>query len=542
MDATTLVFVFIGIAVALAAGWLVGRAAARSQLRADDLAAQTHRVEELTNLRATLADAKAEALRHAQETAQVKAEFAQFKADQVRELADAETAARMVAEAKASEQEARAQLAEVRAQVAGALAERDGARKRVEEMTADREQMVNQFKVLSSQTLKEQGKTADEQAQQRLERTRQVLEPVEKSLAALNERLQQVEKDRAAMSSRLAEQVNTVVMTNENLRRETAALTNALRKPQVRGAWGELQLKRVVELSGMVEHCDFVQQSSDVTSADQRIRPDLRVFLGDGKFIFVDSKVPLAAFLDAQEAGDHTQRAANLAQFASNVRSHVDQLSAKQYWKASSQSPEFVVLFIPSESLAAEALSQQPDLNEYAASKNVIIASPTTLIAMLRAVAYGWRQAALAESAQEVFELGRELYERLATLGGHFDKLGRALKSTVNVYNQTVGSLEHNVLVQARRFRDLQLTGEELGQLNGLEESTRTLSAPELLASAQEYAGSVDGSGGEAVNPSGSHEALTSKSGLDAIPASRPRLADLVDDAQSQVMPMHGLG
>ncbi|MGI5952669.1 MAG: DNA recombination protein RmuC, partial [Brooklawnia sp.] len=303
---------------------------------------------------------------------------------------------------------------------------------------------------------------------------------------ALNTRLGDVARDRAAMSAQLGEQVRTVQTTGETLRREANALSTALRRPQVRGAWGELQLKRVVEIAGMVEYCDFYQQASGTTSADKRIRPDMKVMLGEGKFVFVDAKVPLAAFLDAHETDDPAERADRLRQFAENVRGHIDALSGKEYWKADTGSPEFVVLFIPSEALAAEALSQRPDLHEYAAARNIILATPTTLIGLLRSVAYGWKQAALADSAAEVLALGRELYDRLVTMGAGFHKLGRALQSSVNHYNATVGSLEARVLVTARRFRDLKVTEAELSPPAGVEKSPRMLTAAELLADAQD--------------------------------------------------------
>ncbi len=250
----------------------------------------------------------------------------------------------------------------------------------------------------------------------------------------------------------------------------------------MRGQWGELQLRRVAEVAGMLEHCDFETQAT-TTSADGRtIRPDMKVTLAEGRFLYVDSKVPLASFLDALQSTDDHERGAGLQRFAANVRTHVDQLSTKEYFKAGTSSPEFVVLFIPSEALAAEALAQQPDLHEYAARRNVVIATPTTLIAMLRAVAYGWRQAALSEAAAEVFALGRELADRLAGMGTHFDKLGRSLTAAVRAYNVTLGSLETRVLVTGRRLRDLRVTEADLAAPAPVEEVPRPVTAPELLA------------------------------------------------------------
>jgi DNA recombination protein RmuC len=299
------------------------------------------------------------------------------------------------------------------------------------------------------------------------------------SLERFQARLTQVEKERVAMATDLQAHVRSVRDTGEALRRETASLVSALRKPQVRGSWGETQLKRVAELAGMVERCDFDLQLT--SQADGRtLRPDMRVHLAEGKYVFVDSKVPLSAFLDAAETHDEQQRATHLASFARHVRTHVDQLSSKQYWKTA-ESPEFVVLFLPSEAFFVAALEQVPDLYEYAVQRDVVLATPTTLIGMLRAVAYGWKQAALAETAAEVFRVGRELHDRLGQMGNRFDKLGRALRSSVNAYNETIATVEGRVLVQARRFRDLKVTEKELVALTSVDEPVRQIQAAELV-------------------------------------------------------------
>ncbi|WIY81856.1 DNA recombination protein RmuC [Propionimicrobium sp. PCR01-08-3] len=390
-----------------------------------------------------------------------------------------------LARVKAEGQAAVAQVrAETDAAVAVAEAQRDAAVQRFEEIAGDRETLANQFKVLSDQTLAEQQRRAEAAAEQRLKSTEALMTPVKDGLTALNTQLNRVETARSAQAAELSEQVRQVVATSESLRRETSTLSTALRKPQVRGAWGELQLHRVVEIAGMLDHCDFYEQASTVTSSDAHIRPDMKIMLGEGKFVYVDSKVPLSAFLDAQEARSDDERQTRLTQFGTNVKSHVDQLSAKQYWKSDTGTPEFVILFIPSEALATEALAQRPDLHEYAAARNIVIATPTSLIGLLRAVAYGWKQAALADSAAEVFSLGREIYDRLITMGEAFAKLGRSLQQSVNHYNSTLGSLETRVLVSARRFRDLQVTEKELSPQKGVEQAPRALSAPELIADA----------------------------------------------------------
>ena len=264
-----------------------------------------------------------------------------------------------------------------------------------------------------------------------------MLAPVAASLKEFQARLTDVEKERVQIATEMRSQVRTVRDAGEAMRREAATLVNALRKPQVRGSWGETTLKNVARLSGMVERCDFELQVT-TRSEDGTQRPDMKVNLADGKHVFVDSKVPLMAFLDAAGSEDEQEKLRHLDQFARHVRKHVDDLSTKQYWKAA-ESPEFVVLFLPSEEFFSAALDQMPDLYEYAVKKDVVIATPTTLIGMLRAISYGWKQAALADKAAEVFKLGRELHERLGQMGAKFDKLGRALGSTVNAYNETVG-------------------------------------------------------------------------------------------------------
>ncbi|HEX5088434.1 MAG TPA: DNA recombination protein RmuC [Nocardioides sp.] len=391
-----------------------------------------------------------------------------------------------LANARAEAAVARKEAAEARmagaladADVAAAVAQRDAAIVRAEEVAADRQAMVDQFRLLSTEVAERQGKAVEAVSAQRLQATERLLAPVAESLKEFQARLGEVEKERVAMASDLRAQVSTVRQAGEAMRREAATLVTALRKPQVRGSWGETTLKNVARLAGMVERCDFDLQVTNQADG-QRLRPDMRVNLADGKYVFVDSKVPLSAFLDAAETDDEAQQAAHLASFARHVRTHVDQLSSKQYWKAA-ESPEFVVLFLPSEAFFSAALDQMPDLYEYAIGKDVVLATPTTLIGMLRAISYGWKQAALAETAREVFRLGRELHERLGQLGNRFDKLGRALGSTVNAYNETIGTVETRVFVSARRFRDLQVSERELSPPERLEAPVRQIQAPELV-------------------------------------------------------------
>jgi DNA recombination protein RmuC len=311
--------------------------------------------------------------------------------------------------------------------------------------------------------------------------------PLRDTLGKVEGRLHQMEAARAAAEASLAVQVDQVRITGEALRRETAALVTALRKPDVRGRWGELHLRRAVELAGLVERCDFELQA---WAGGESLRPDMLVRLAGGKHVVVDAKVPLAAFLDAAEAVDDAVRSQRLAAHARQLRAHVDLLAAKAYWRHFSPTPEFVVLFVPGEAFLAQALDTDPSLLEYAAGRHVVLATPTTLIALLRTVAYAWSQAALADNAREVFELGRELYDRLGSLGGHVDQLGRALGNAVGAYNKAVGSLESRVFVSARRLHELRVVTEELPAPRAVQEGTRPLTAPELVG--QELVGRAD--------------------------------------------------
>ena len=304
--------------------------------------------------------------------------------------------------------------------------------------------------------------------------------PLKETLARVEDQLRESDAARTRSHAALAEQVSIARQTSEQLRDQTQALVTALRRPEARGRWGELQLRRVVELAGMSARCDFDEQ---VTAGDGSLRPDLVVRLAGGKNIVVDSKVSLAAYLEAAQSDDQDVRAARMDAHARHLREHVDRLAGKAYWAALSPSPEFVILFIPGEAFLAPALEHDPGLLEYALGRKVHIATPTTLVTMLRTAQYAWQQEALADNARAVFDLGRELYERLGGLGRHVDQLGRTLTKAVSAYNQTVGSLESRVLVTARRLNDLGVVEGELDPLAPAEAATRALSAPELIAS-----------------------------------------------------------
>jgi len=268
--------------------------------------------------------------------------------------------------------------------------------------------------------------------------------------------------------------------TSTLLRTETQALVTALRAPQVRGRWGELQLRRVVEVAGLLEHCDFSEQVT-VVGDDGKLRPDLVVHLAGGKNVVVDAKVPFAGYVEAMNSDDEEVVKQRLAAHTRHLRTHINDLSAKAYWEALAPAPEFVVLFVPAEPFLSAALDQDPALLEYAFERNVVLATPNTLVALLRTVAYTWRQEALAANAQQVLTLGKELHSRLGVLGSHLSKLGNSLEGSVKSFNQAVGSLESRVLVTARRFNDLKVTDESLAGPSHVDLAPRLPQAAELF-------------------------------------------------------------
>jgi len=313
----------------------------------------------------------------------------------------------------------------------------------------------------------------------------QLVAPLKETLGRVEGQLHELERARLTAYTSLTEQVGFARQASEQLREQTASLVSALKAPQARGRWGEMQLRRVVEMAGMLEHCDFTEQATATTS-DGTLRPDLVVRLAGGKQVVVDAKVSLAAYLQAAESKDDDLRAERLRAHARHLRTHVDGLAAKDYWRAFQPTPEFVVLFVPGDVFLAPAFEHDPTLLDDAMAKRVLIATPTTLMAMLRTIAYAWQQEALTAHAREVFEVGQELYRRLGGLGGHVDKLGRSLSRAVDDYNRTVGSLERTVLSQARKMAELQMTDAPLPPAEPLEAVTRPLVAPELLAATEE--------------------------------------------------------
>jgi DNA recombination protein RmuC len=310
-----------------------------------------------------------------------------------------------------------------------------------------------------------------------------LLGPLQDTLARYEQGLRQLEQDRVGAYEGLSAQVRQIGVSHGELQRETRSLVTALRAPHTRGRWGEMQLRRVVEVAGMVEHCDFDEQVTTDTQ-DGRLRPDVVVHLPGGAQVVVDAKVPLDAFLRAAECEDENQRRIELSAHARQLRTHIDHLAKKQYWNQFDPSPEFVVAFIPGDPLLAGACESDPSIVEYAMASHVLLATPTTLIALLKTVAYTWQQEQMAESARDVKKLGAELYERLRVLGGHFGKMHRSLTSTVEAFNEAVGSLESRVLVTARRFPEMGVVGagaEELPESKPVTAIPRSTQAPELF-------------------------------------------------------------
>lgn len=338
----------------------------------------------------------------------------------------------------------------------------------------DEARLVRELVTTNEAQLKTQHDLGAAELEKRRQAVERMVQPIADSLGQIGSRLEQLEVSRQHAYAGLTEQVRSLHETQELLRDQTSNLVTALRTPQARGRWGEIQLRRVVEMAGMLPHCDFDEQSTFQTE-DGRMRPDVVVHLPGKKTVVVDAKVALDAYLSGIDASDDAVCKAKFVQHARQVRTHVDKLAAKSYWMQFNEAPDFVVLFVPGDSLLGVALEHDPGLMEYAVANKVLLATPVTLIALLRAVAYGWQQEALADNARQIAELGLEMQERVLTFATHFGKLGRSLDRAVAAYNDASGSLEHRVLVQARRFSELGISETEIPAPASIDKRARSL-------------------------------------------------------------------
>ncbi len=448
-------------------GWLFSTRLreARAQGRAEqdaELATLAERVrsreEELLRLRVDLAEAHgaAEVLRQ---------NVADLRAHEVELVTTLEQQRAVAGEKLAALEEARLSFADA-----------------FKALSAEALQVNNRsFLELARATLEKYQVSATGELEKRQQAIGELVAPVRTTLEKFEQQIRQVEQTRENAYATLTEQVKALAESQGQLRQETANLVKALRAPQTRGRWGELQLKRVVEMAGMLDHCDFFEQESTDTE-EGRLRPDMIIKLPGGKNIVVDAKAPLAAYLEALETEDEGARKRKLQDHARQVKDHLVKLGRKSYQEQFQPSPDFVVLFLPGETFYSAALEADPSLIEYGVEQKVIIATPTTLIALLRAVAFGWKQEALAANAQEISALGRELYERMAVLADHWGDLGRHIGNAVGAYNKSVVTLESRVLVSARKFRDLKAAAgdKEIRDLSPVEAMPRSVQAPEL--------------------------------------------------------------
>ena len=375
-------------------------------------------------------------------------------------------AAWVVAHARAT-----ADAAPLQAEVARLTAERQGAEERLRALAEDEKRV----QALAAEALRQNNTSFLELAQTQFG-------PIKETLDKFDQQTRELEVSRQKAYGTLFTQVQSLAQGQEKLRTETGNLVKALRAPHVRGRWGEMQLKRVVELAGMVPYCDFVEQSSTSDDEGRLLRPDLVVKLPGGKNVVVDAKAPLNAYLNALEADDEDTRRVQLQAHARQVRDHVTKLAAKAYWRQFEPSPDFVVMFLPDETFFRMAIEQDSTLLELGPENGVLVATPTMLIGLLKTIAHGWQQETVAEKAREIAGLGRDLYERLGTFGRHLAKAGRGLDTAVGAYNEAVASLETRVLVTARKFRETGAVTSDLPETPPIEKVARPIQAAELSA------------------------------------------------------------
>ncbi|MDR7382135.1 DNA recombination protein RmuC [Promicromonospora iranensis] len=403
----------------------------------------------------------------------------------VRLRAQAESAEQRIAAAQArADEQIDAARERATEQIAAARSEQEHTRRQFQALAGDAlDANSKRFLELAEERLKRSASDGEQALAKREEAVKSLVDPLTKAVELVRSEVLQAEKARIEGQGALVEQMRNVAEVSTELRNGTADLVTALRSSQTRGAWGELQLRKVVESAGMINRVDFTEQAQ-VTTDDGTLRPDMVINLAGGKRVVVDSKVAFLGFLEAQQSDDAAYREQRLDAHVRHMRKHVDDLAGKKYWNQFEPAPEFVVMFVPAEAFLSAALERAPELLEYAAQKNVIIATPTTMLALLRTVSYAWRQEALAENAQKVLTVGKELYARLVTMTGHVTKTGRALESATKSYNQMIGSLERNVLTSARRMVELDVVDERdsIDEVRGIEEVPRPITKPELLA------------------------------------------------------------
>ena len=377
----------------------------------------------------------------------------------------------------------------------GLLQETDNLKQQFSEQFAHISSQVlernsRQFLQLAEQNLKQYQEGAKQELSKREQAVENLVKPIRDQLEKTDQQLRQIEKERQEAYGSLAQHLRAMAETQSNLQAETANLVQALRRPEIRGQWGELTLRRVVELAGMVEHCDFDEQQTasgqNATGTESTSRPDLIVRMPEAREIVVDAKTPLDAYISATQSADPDERDRHMQRFARHVRDKVRELSAKAYWSQFERSPEFVVLFIPGEQFLGAALDINPELQEEALRQKVILATPNNLVALLKTIAFGWRQQAVAENAERIRQEGRTLYERLVTFTEHLGKVGKNLRTSVDNYNRAVGSLEHQLLPSARRFTEMGIQPrKELDELTPIDTTTRQVTQGDGQAKAQ---------------------------------------------------------